>query len=294
MLNPGAPLASLVPIVGDERLILARTTGGPPLRVRTVPTMRGTRETASLLPPCGGCAPARARGRDGRHFRSAWGRRGSFLAGDVTDGVGALESAARAKPEDASLQANLGAGYMTRFVDSGNQDDAVAALGRAGSRAGAGREVERGLGSTRPCSSDASSTPGMPFPRGIATSRCRPSLAGAMRQFASATQCSRKPGKNRGDGAPASIGPPRRPCPRLESRPVHALVCRSVGLVRLWETKGSLVHGCLSPRRLSEMAWQPVALSAVLLLLLLGPFRHGRTIRSTDSQLSEGCHRGAR
>ena len=115
MLNRGSPLASLVAIVGDERLTVARPTGDfryGPLRSPT----RGSLETANLALLT---EAARLRERAAETGATADLHAvgvAQLLAGHVADGVAALESAARAQPQDARLQADLGAGYMTRFI----------------------------------------------------------------------------------------------------------------------------------------------------------------------------------
>lgn len=125
--NRGTPLAPLVSVVGDERLTLARPTGGFRYGLLRSPT-RGPRETAGLA------LQAEAAKLQERAARSGAARDlhasgvAQLLAGDVDASIGSLESAAQSQPTDATFRADVGAAYMTRFVNAGNQADADAAL----------------------------------------------------------------------------------------------------------------------------------------------------------------------
>lgn len=125
--NRAAPLASLVSVVGNERLILARPTGGfhyGPLRS----PMRGPRETAglALLAEAANLSERATRTGAVRDLQASGVAQ--LLAGDVTKGIEALEPAVRLQPNDAAVRADLGAAYMTQFVNGGNRADADRAL----------------------------------------------------------------------------------------------------------------------------------------------------------------------
>jgi len=127
VLNRGNQLRPLVDVVGEERLTLARPTGDfhyGPLRS----PMRGPRETAgfALLAEAAKLRERATRTGAARDLHASGVAQ--LLAGDVANGIEALEAAARLKPNDAAVRADLGAAYMTRFVNSGNQADADAAL----------------------------------------------------------------------------------------------------------------------------------------------------------------------
>ena len=125
--NRAAPLGSLVSVVGNERLILARPTGNfhyGPLRS----PMRGPRETAGLALLAEAAKLRERATRTGAARDLQASGVAQLLAGDVTNGIEALESAARSAPNDAAVRADVGAAYMTRFVNSGNQVDADRAL----------------------------------------------------------------------------------------------------------------------------------------------------------------------
>jgi hypothetical protein len=171
MLNRGGPLAPLVAIVGDQRLTMARPTGNfryGPLRS----AMRGSRETAELSLRTEAARLRQRATETGAPSDLQAAGIAQLLAGDVADGVTALESAARARPQDAAIHADLGAGYMTRFVETGDEADAVAALAA----------LDRAVGLD-------------PKSHGTSISPFRSSPAGATRRCASGTRCSRKPGR---------------------------------------------------------------------------------------------------
>ena len=126
-LNRGAPLDPLVAIVGDERLILARPTGGfhyGPLRS----AVRGSGDAANLQ-----LAAEVMRLRERAERTKAAGDLHAYgvaqlVAGDINGAIDALQSASRLTPDEARTVADLGAAYMTRFVARGDQRDATAAL----------------------------------------------------------------------------------------------------------------------------------------------------------------------
>jgi tetratricopeptide (TPR) repeat protein len=127
LLNRNPPTAALVSIVGDQRLIVARPTGEfryGPLRS----PMRGPREGASLALQAEAARLVERAGETGNAIDVQAAGVAQLLEGSVTEGIAALESAARARPRDASAQADLGAGYMTRFIDSGKRADGDGAL----------------------------------------------------------------------------------------------------------------------------------------------------------------------
>jgi Flp pilus assembly protein TadD len=51
-----------------------------------------------------------------------------LLAGNSAKGVTLLERAVQAKPSDAAFRIDLGAAYMTQFIDRGDRSAAAAAL----------------------------------------------------------------------------------------------------------------------------------------------------------------------
>lgn len=124
--NRSAPLDPLVGIVANERLTLARPTGGfhhGPLRSPT----RGAAD--ERLDVAAEAARLRAHAdrtgaADDLHAAGV----AQMLAGDADAGVRYLESAVRSNAEDTAIRADLGAAYMTRFLGRGDQADAAAAL----------------------------------------------------------------------------------------------------------------------------------------------------------------------
>jgi anti-sigma factor RsiW len=127
LLNRGSALDPLVAAVGEERLIMARPTGGfhygrlrSPLRGSTDATNYQLLAVVTRLQD-------RARQTNAAVDLHAAGV-AQLLAGDTTNAIGSLQSSARLRPDDATFVADLGAAYLTRLVDRGDQDDAAAAL----------------------------------------------------------------------------------------------------------------------------------------------------------------------
>ena len=126
LLNRGSQLDPLVAIVGDERLILARPTGGfhyGPLRS----PVRGAGDTENLQLAA---EVARLRERAERTNtaadRHAYGV-AQLVAGDTAGAIASLQTASQSKQDDATILADLGAAYLTRFAARGDQADAAAA-----------------------------------------------------------------------------------------------------------------------------------------------------------------------
>jgi tetratricopeptide (TPR) repeat protein len=127
LLNRGSQLDPLVAIVGDERLIVARPTGGfryGPLRS----PVRGAGDTEQLHVAA---EVARLRERADRSNaaadRHAYGV-AQLVSGDAAGAISSLQTAARSKQDDPNILADLGAAYLTRFTANGDQADATAAL----------------------------------------------------------------------------------------------------------------------------------------------------------------------
>jgi tetratricopeptide (TPR) repeat protein len=126
-LNRGTALDPLVAIVGDERLILARPTGGfhyGPLRS----PVRGAGDADNLqLAAEVGRLRERAERTKAADDLHAYGV-AQLVAGDTNGAIETLQSAAGVQSDDARTVADLGAAYMMRFVARGDQSDATAAL----------------------------------------------------------------------------------------------------------------------------------------------------------------------
>jgi len=127
LLNRGSRLDPLVAIVGDERLIVARPTGGfryGPLRS----PVRGAGDTEQLRLAA---EVARLRERADRSNapadRHAYGV-AQLVAGDTVGAISSLLRASQSRQDDATILADLGAAYLTRFTANGHQADATAAL----------------------------------------------------------------------------------------------------------------------------------------------------------------------
>lgn len=125
--NRESQLDPLVGIVGNERMTVARPTGGfhyGPLRSTT----RGPRDSGNLAL----LAEAARLGQRAEQTAAAEDVHASgvahLIAGDVARSVPLLESAARLKPDDAAFRTDLGAAHMTRFIERGDQADATSAL----------------------------------------------------------------------------------------------------------------------------------------------------------------------
>ncbi len=127
VLNRGAALDPLVAAVGNERLILARPTGGfhyGPLRSPT----RGEKDQSNLALAA---EAARLRERAAETNAAADVHASGvarLVAGDATGAIDALQAAVRLQRDDARFVADLGAAHMTRFADDGDPRDASAAL----------------------------------------------------------------------------------------------------------------------------------------------------------------------
>ena len=127
LLNRGSQLDPLVAIVGDERLILARPTGGfhhGPLRspVRGAggtDNLQLTAEVARLR--------ERAERTNAAADRHAYGV-AQLVAGDTAGAIASLQTASQSTPDDPKILADLGAAYLTRFTARADQADATAAL----------------------------------------------------------------------------------------------------------------------------------------------------------------------
>jgi hypothetical protein len=123
----GSPLAPLVSIVGNERLTEARPTGAfryGPLRS----PVRGSTNTDNLELRAEALRLRERADRTGAAEDLHASGIAQLLAGETTESVGTLESAARLRPDDASYRADVGAAYMSRFLAQGHQADAAAAL----------------------------------------------------------------------------------------------------------------------------------------------------------------------
>ena len=127
VIERGTPLDPLVTIVGSERLTQARPTGGflyGPFRSPT----RGSEGTSDLQ--------LRMEAQRLRDRASSTGAAedvhalgiAQLLRGDIDNSIATLESAAQSKPNDAAYRADVGAAYMTRFLQQNNQSDATTAL----------------------------------------------------------------------------------------------------------------------------------------------------------------------
>ena len=127
VLNRGAALDPLVAAVGNERLTLARPTGGfqyGPLRSR----VRGSSDSTNyqLLAEAKKLHDRALQTNAAADLHAAGV--GQLVTGDTTNALDSLQSAARLAPDDATILTDLGATYLTRFVDRGDHSDAAAAL----------------------------------------------------------------------------------------------------------------------------------------------------------------------
>ena len=127
VIERGTALDPLVTVVGSERLTEARPTGGfqyGPLRSAT----RGPAEANDVqLRVVAEQLRERAARTSAAEDVHALGI-AQLLRGEIDSSIASLESAARSKPNDAAYRADVGAAYMTRFLQQNNQSDAAAAL----------------------------------------------------------------------------------------------------------------------------------------------------------------------
>jgi tetratricopeptide (TPR) repeat protein len=120
-------LAPLVSIVGSERLTVARPTGDflyGPLRS----PLRGSTDDGRFQLRAEVLRLAERAGQTGAAVDLHAAGVAHLLAGDVAASVRALESAVKLKPEDPAIRSDLGAAYMTRFLQSGDPSDGRAAI----------------------------------------------------------------------------------------------------------------------------------------------------------------------
>jgi tetratricopeptide (TPR) repeat protein len=127
LFNRQAPLDPLVSIVGAQRLTMARPSGDfqyGPLRS----PLRGSAdlENLELRAEVARLQERAARSAAPSDLHAAGVAR--FLTGDPSTAVTLLERASESSPRDARVQGDLGAAYMTRFVERGDPADAAAAL----------------------------------------------------------------------------------------------------------------------------------------------------------------------
>jgi hypothetical protein len=127
VLNRGGQLDNLVTIVGNERLILARPTGGfhygplkSPLRGP------GDDENYMLLAEAATLRERAERTNAAEDLHAAGVAQ--LMVGDDVRGVTFLESAVNARPDEASFRADLGAAHMSRYANRGDEAAAAAAL----------------------------------------------------------------------------------------------------------------------------------------------------------------------
>ena len=127
VIERGSALDPLVTIVGSERLTEARPTGGfqyGPLR----PATRGSVQANDLqLGIVADQLRQRASRTNAAEDVHALGI-AQLLRGEIDRSIASLESAARSKPNDPAYRADVGAAYLTRFLQQNNQADAAAAL----------------------------------------------------------------------------------------------------------------------------------------------------------------------
>jgi tetratricopeptide (TPR) repeat protein len=127
VIERGSALDQLVSVVGSERLTEARPTGGFRYGRLRSPT-RGSGETNDLQLRIEAEQlrerASRTRAAEDVHASGI----AQLLRGDVDNSIASLESAAQSKPNDAAYRADVGAAYMTRFLQQNNQADATAAL----------------------------------------------------------------------------------------------------------------------------------------------------------------------
>ena len=127
VLNRGSELDTLVEVVGNERLTLARPTGNfhfGPVRA----PLRGPQNTDDLQLAAEVARLRERAGRTGAASDLHAAGIAQLVAGDSTGAIASLRAAARSKPEDPRFISDLGAAYMTRFVDRDEADDATIAL----------------------------------------------------------------------------------------------------------------------------------------------------------------------
>jgi hypothetical protein len=127
VLNRGTQLDNLVTIVGNERLILARPTGGFHYGSLKTPLRGpGDDENYTLLAEAAALRERaeRTNAADDLHAAGV----AQLMIGDDVRGVTFLESAVSARPGEASFRADLGAAYMSRFANRGDEAAAAAAL----------------------------------------------------------------------------------------------------------------------------------------------------------------------
>jgi anti-sigma factor RsiW len=122
------PLDSLVSIVGNQRLTEARPSGefryGP---VRS--PVRGPRELENLELRAEAARLRERAGRTGTPKDLHASGVAELLAGDTASSIQLLELGVQARPDDPAYRADLGAAYMTRFLEGGVPSDATTALG---------------------------------------------------------------------------------------------------------------------------------------------------------------------
>lgn len=125
--NRGSQLDPLVEIVGDQRLTLARPTGGFRYGALKSPVRgSGSDENYTLLAEAATLRERAERTNAAGDLHAAG--IAQLLIGDDARGVTLLESAVNASPDNAMLRADLGAAYMSRYANRGNEADAEAAL----------------------------------------------------------------------------------------------------------------------------------------------------------------------
>jgi tetratricopeptide (TPR) repeat protein len=125
--NRGSQLDPLVEIVGNERLTLARPTGGFRYGALKSPVRgSGSDENYTLLAEAATLRERAERTNAAGDLHAAGVAQ--LLVGDDARGITLLESAVTATPDDARFRADLGAAYMSRFANRGNDSDAEAAL----------------------------------------------------------------------------------------------------------------------------------------------------------------------
>jgi len=127
LLNRGSALDPLVAAVGNKRLIVARPTGGFHHGPLSSPVRGSTDTTDYQLLAVVARLQERARQTNAAVDLHAAGV-AQLVAGDTTNAIGSLQSSVRLMPDDATFTADLGAAYLTRFVERGDQNDAAAAL----------------------------------------------------------------------------------------------------------------------------------------------------------------------
>jgi hypothetical protein len=124
--NRDARLDPLVALVGQERMTIARPTGGfhyGPLRS---PTRGGGNDRLDLLAEAARLRERATRSGSADDVHAAGVA--FLIAGDAASAAPLLASAVQSKPDDASFHSDLGAVQMTLFLESGDQAHAAAAL----------------------------------------------------------------------------------------------------------------------------------------------------------------------